>query len=623
MMPQLTLTEIALLLAAMAIAPPLARRFGIGTVLGYLLAGIVLGPHGIRHVFSTHEAHEILELSEFGIVLLLFLIGLELRPKRLWAMRSAIFKVGAAQVTLSAGILALIGIAFGLAWQAALFVGLALALSSTAFALQVMEEQGDLAARHGRLGFAVLLFQDLAAIPLIALVPLFAVGAADVANTMDISTALRGLGTIVAVVLIGHFVLDKMLRLVARTNVKEAMTAAALFTVVGVAILMQKAGLSPALGAFIAGALLAESSYRHQLEADLQPFQGLLLGLFFTAVGMSLDVRIIGADPVKVLGLALALVAVKAAILYGLGRAVGLDDRPARRLGLSLSQGGEFGFVLFSAGVAAGVISGATSNFLIVVITLSMAATPLLLAIDNLVAKSKKGAVPAYDALPPRDEHVVIAGFGRFGQIVARVLRGKKIPFIALDISAEQVDLVKRFGSQAFYGDASRAEILEAAQIGKARAFILAIDDVEGSLRAAALVRNRWPDIPVFARARNRNHAHRLLDLGVTSIQRETFLSALETTREVLVGLGFSERESERVVEQFREHDERRLMEDYAHYSDMEKLQAKARSDAATLERLFAEDSEETEEPKPAKAAKPTLAQPAVPPDKKVVGRAP
>jgi glutathione-regulated potassium-efflux system protein KefB len=324
-----------------------------------------------------------------------------------------------------------------------------------------------------------------------------------------------------------------------------------------------------------------------------------------------------------VLGLALALVAVKAAILYGLGRAVGLDDRPARRLGLSLSQGGEFGFVLFSAGVAAGVISGATSNFLIVVITLSMAATPLLLAIDNLVAKSKKGAVPAYDALPPRDEHVVIAGFGRFGQIVARVLRGKKIPFIALDISAEQVDLVKRFGSQAFYGDASRAEILEAAQIGKARAFILAIDDVEGSLRAAALVRNRWPDIPVFARARNRNHAHRLLDLGVTSIQRETFLSALETTREVLVGLGFSERESERVVEQFREHDERRLMEDYAHYSDMEKLQAKARSDAATLERLFAEDSEETEEPKPAKAAKPTLAQPAVPPDKKVVGRAP
>jgi glutathione-regulated potassium-efflux system protein KefB len=612
MMPNLTLTEIALLLAAMAIAPPLARRFGIGTVLGYLLAGIVLGPHGIRHVFSSHDAHEILELSEFGIVLLLFLIGLELRPKRLWAMRSAIFKVGAAQVTLSALVLAMIGMAFGLAWQAALFVGLALALSSTAFALQVMEEQGDLAARHGRLGFAVLLFQDLAAIPLIALVPLFAVGAADVANTMDMPTALRGLGTIAAVVLIGHFVLDKMLRIVARTNVKEAMTAAALLTVVGVAMLMQKAGLSPALGAFIAGALLAESSYRHQLEADLQPFQGLLLGLFFTAVGMSLDVRIIGADPVKVIGLAAALVAVKTAILYGLGRMTGLDDRPARRLGFSLSQGGEFGFVLFAAGVAAGVITSATSNLLVVVITISMAATPLLLALDKLAARTRKGAAPAYDVLPARDEHVVIAGFGRFGQIVARVLRGKKVPFIALDISSEQVELVKRFGSQAFYGDASRAEILEAAQIGKARAFILAIDDVEASLRAAALVSSRWPDVPIFARARNRNHAHRLLDLGITNIQRETFLSALEITQEVLVGLGFSERESARAVKTFREHDERRLIEDYAHYSDMEKLQAKARSDPATLERLFAEDQAQASAAKDAEAAK--LAKPPPPP---------
>jgi glutathione-regulated potassium-efflux system protein KefB len=332
--------------------------------------------------------------------------------------------------------------------------------------------------------------------------------------------------------------------------------------------------------------------------------------LFFTAVGMSLNLNLVLKEPGTVLGLALALVAVKAIILYGLGRAVGLDNRPARRLGLSLSQGGEFGFVLFAAGLGAGVLSRHTSDLLVAVVTLSMAATPLLLALDRLSARIGKSAAPAYDNLPLRDEHVVIAGFGRFGQIVARVLRGKKIPFIALDISAEQVDLVKKFGSQAFFGDASRGDILEAAQTGKARAFVLAIDDVEASLRTAELVRRQYPHVPIFARARNRNHAHRLLDLGITSIQRETFLSAIETTRQLLVGLGYSERESERVTKTFKAHDQRRLMEDYADYSDMEKMQAKARSDAATLERLFAEDREADKEigdAKPAKLAKPVL----------------
>ncbi len=608
-MLHVTLSEIALLLAAMAIAPPLARRLGIGTVLGYLLAGIVLGPHVLRHVFTPYDAHEILELSEFGIVFLLFLIGLELRPKRLWAMRNAIFNLGGAQVLLTGLVLAASAVAFGLTWKAAIFVGLALALSSTAFALQVMEEQGDLAQRHGRLGFAVLLFQDLAAIPLIALAPLFATAAADVAQAMDLTAALRGLAVIVLVVLIGHFGLDKMLRLVARTQVKEAMTAAALLTVVGVAMLMQMAGLSAALGAFIAGALLAESSYRHQLEADLQPFQGLLLGLFFTAVGMSMDLSILFSNPAKVLLLAAALVATKALILYWLGRRSGLTPRASTRLGLSLSQGGEFAFVLFTAAVAEGVLSDPLSDLLVLVVTLSMAATPLLLALERALAnrRSPQAGLPAYDAnLPAKDEHVVIAGFGRYGQIVARILRGKKIPFIALEISAEQVDLVQKFGSKAFYGDASRPEILEAAQIGKARAFVIAIDDIEASLRAAEYVRARHPDVPIFARARNRNHAHKLLDAGVTNIQRETFLSALETTREILVGLGHSERESDRVIETFREHDERRLMEDYAHYSDMEKLQAKARSDLATLEQLFAEDVEEqVRETKDAKSAKP------------------
>jgi glutathione-regulated potassium-efflux system protein KefB len=398
---------------------------------------------------------------------------------------------------------------------------------------------------------------------------------------------------IALVVVLGYFLLDYLIRLVALTRVKEAMTAAALLTVVGVAILMQMVGVSPALGAFLAGALLAESSYRHQLEADIQPFQGLLLGLFFTATGMSLNLGLVADQPATVFGLAVGLVVLKSLVLTGLGLRRGLELRPARRLGLALSQGGEFAFVLFGVGVTSGVMNWRLSELLVVVVTISMALTPILLAAERVLGGRRKGPDPHFDELPSKDEHVVIAGFGRYGQIVARVLRGKRIPFIALDVSPEQIELVKKFGSKAFYGDASRADILEAAQTGKARAFVLAIDDVEASIRTAELVRRLYPELPVYARARNRNHAHRLLDLGIKAIQRETFLSALETTRQVLTGLGISQREADRDVRIFKAHDERRLSEDYAHYSDMQKLQAKARSDAATLERLFEEDAAE------------------------------
>lgn len=593
-MPEVSLTDVAVLLAALAIAAPLAKWLGIGSVLGYLIAGVLLGPYGMRLVSADYEASRFLHFAEFGVVLLLFLIGLELRPKRLWAMRSAILGLGGAQVAVTSALLAGLAVLFGLPWQAALFAGLALSLSSTAFALQVLEDTGELSARHGRLGFAVLLFQDLAAIPLIALAPLFAVTPAIRGAPMDIWSALAGLGTIAAAVVIGRFGLDPLIRLVALTRVKEAMTAAALLVVVGMTIVIQKAGLSASLGAFLAGALLSESSYRHQLEADIQPFQGLLLGMFFTAVGMSLDIELFVENPLKVLGLVVLLVAVKAAVLYVLGRTEGLAGGPARRLGLALSQGGEFGFVLTAAGFAAGVLPKATAEMMDVVITLSMAATPLAMMLDRLATSWMKAEAPAYDAaLPANDGHVVIAGFGQFGQIIARVLRAKGIQFTALDISAEQVELVKRFGSEAFYGDASRPEILDAAKTDKARAFVLAIDDVEASLRTAELVRSRYPDVPIYARARNRNHAHRLLDLGVTRLRRETFLSSLDITRHLLAGLGFSEREAERTVATFRQHDERRLMDDYKHYTDTQKMQEKARSDALTLEKLFAEDAAE------------------------------
>lgn len=611
-MPELSLIEAAVLLAALAIAAPLAKWLGIGSVLGYLLAGVALGPAGLGLALDNYQANEFLHAAEFGVVLLLFLIGLELRPRRLWAMRSAIFGLGGLQVALTSVLLAGAGILLGLAWPTAMFAGLALSLSSTAFALQVIEETGELSQRHGRLAFAVLLFQDLAAIPLIALAPLFAVSEMAKGKVpMDATSALAGLGTIAAVVIVGHFALDRLIRLVALTRVKEAMTAAALLTVVSVTLVMQKAGLSASLGAFLAGALLSESSYRHQLEADIQPFQGLLLGLFFTAVGMTLNLSLLFSRPLVVLGLVAGLVAIKSLVIYRLGRAEGLADGPARRMGLALSQGGEFGFVLTAAGLAAGVLAKQNADLLDVVVTLSMALTPLLLKLESRLMPPPEAAAPRYDELPENDGHVVIAGFGRFGQIVARALRGKGIPFTALDISPEQIDLVKRFGSKAFYGDASRPEILDAAQTEKARAFVLAIDDVEASLRAAALVRERYPHVPIIARARNRNHAHRLVDLGVDikQIRRETFLSALDVAQKLFVGLGYSEREATRIVTMFQKHDERRLFDDYKHYTDIEKMQERARSDAATLEKLFADDAAEQvriEKQEKDKLAKPT-----------------
>ena len=591
-MPGVTLQEAAVLLAALAIAAPLARWLGIGSVLGYLVAGMLLGPWTLGWMSSDYEAKELLDFAEFGIVLLLFVIGLELRPKRLWSMRNAVFGLGSAQVGITGLVLALIAFALGFAWQTAIFVGFALALSSTAFALQVMEETGDLNTRHGRLGFAVLLFQDISAIPLIALAPLFAIAAVDSAPKMDLIAGLRGLGIIAIAIVAGHYLLDHFVRLVAFARVKEAMTATALLTVVGFAILMQYAGVPASLGAFIAGALLAESSYRHQLEADIQPFEGLLLGLFFTAIGMTIDLRLILEEPGLVLSLVAGLVAIKAIVLYALGRWQGLEPGPARRLGLALAQGGEFAFVLFTVGYSAGALTWETSELLSIVVTLSMAATPIALKLEQLLSRRRKAA-PNYDTPPENDGHVIIAGFGRFGQIVARILRAKRIPFTALDISAEQVEFVKRFGSQAFYGDASRPEILDAADAHRARAFVLAIDDVEGSMRTAEVVRSRYPDLPIYARARNRAHAHRLLDLGVTHLQRSTFLSAIDITKQLLLGLGVSEREAARITRTFRTHDERRLIEDYKLASDLEKLQERARSDVKTLEKLFEEDAAE------------------------------
>jgi glutathione-regulated potassium-efflux system protein KefB len=592
-MTGMTLEQAVWLLAAAAVAAPLAKALRIGSVLGYLLAGVVMGPFGAGKIFSSYSAEQLLHVAEFGVVLLLFMIGLELRPRRLMTMRNAILGLGGAQVALTAIVIAAVALFLGQPFLPALFIGLLLSLSSTAFALQVLEERGELTTRHGRLAFAVLLFQDLAAIPLIALTPLFAAYAVTAGTKMDLIDALKGLLTIGAVIVAGYFLIDRALRLIARAKVREAMTAAALLTVLGVSLVMMKVGLSPALGAFIAGALLAESSYRHQLEADIQPFQGLLLGAFFTAVGMTLNLGLLFHEPRLVIGLALLLVVIKLAVLYGLGLWQGLEPWAARRLGLSISQGGEFAFVLLAGGVAAGVMTRHVSEPLEVAVTLSMALTPLLLMLDDQL--TRRATAPLAFVAPPKEEgHVIIAGFGRFGQIAARILRGKHIPFTALDINPEQIALVERFGSKAFYGDASRLDILEAAQAGKARAFLLAIDDMEASLATARIVREHFPTLPVYARARNRNHVHQLMNLGIKVIRRETYLSALDLSRELLRGLGLKENEVRTTVETFARHDEQMLTQNYKFYTDEQKMMELARSDADTLSRLFDEDQAAT-----------------------------
>jgi len=588
-MYDVTLTQIALFLAAAVVAAPIAKLLRIGNVLGYLLVGVLIGPAVLGLV---SDVNSVLHFAEFGVIMLLFVIGLELRPKRLWAMRTSIFGLGSLQVALTGLVLAGVAMAFGLVWQAALFAGLALALSSTAFALQILEEKEELALRHGRLAFAVLLFQDLAAIPLIALVPLFAVAVGAAGQPMEAVSAAKAIGVILAVVVVGRYLLNGMFRLIARTRVKEAMTASALLTVVGVTLVMQLADLPASLGAFIAGVLLADSDYRHEIMADIAPFEGLLLGLFFTAIGMSLNLGLIAQSPYLVFAIVAGLVAIKSAILFELGRRMGLESAPARRLALALSQGGEFAFALFAAGTTAGVLERPVADLLSVAVTLSMAATPLLLLIDERLAPKVKPA-RTFDEMPDNDGHVVIAGFGRVGQIVARILSAKRIPVTALDSNPEQVDFVRKFGAQIFYGDASRPEILEAAQTGKARAFVLAIDDIEASLRTARVVRRNYPDVPIYARARTRRHVHQLMDEGIKIIRRETFLASVDLTREVLRGLGLPEREVRFTVDTFQAMDRRRLYEDYKHYTDIEKLQSGARSYAQELEELFAKDAAE------------------------------
>ncbi|HEX9627266.1 MAG TPA: monovalent cation:proton antiporter-2 (CPA2) family protein [Acidiferrobacterales bacterium] len=588
------LYEAVLLLAAAVITVPLFRRLGLGAVLGYLAAGVAIGPW----VFGwVRDVENILHFSELGVVLLLFIIGLELQPARLWALRRPVFGLGSAQVAVTGLLLMLPGWAAGLTPTTALVVGLVLSLSSTAFVLQILAEKKQLTTHHGRTSFAILLFQDLAAIPLLAVIPLLAAGAAGEAGGPW--AALEAVAMVAVVIVVGRWLLRPFLRLVAATNIHELFTAAALLVVIGAALLMDRIGLSMALGAFLAGVLVADSEYRHELEADIEPFKGLLLGLYFIAVGMSVNLGLVAARPWTVLGLVAGLMLVKGIAVYAVSRIAGHAHGVAINTALYLPQGGEFAFVLLGVAAAAQVVERALADLLIVVVSLSMAATPLLIAANERLFRigRRAPAEPAYDRVEPKERHVIIAGFGRFGQMVARTLRVKNIPFTALEASFEQVDFVRKFGNKIHFGDASRLDLLRSAGAGQAAAFVLAIDDVEASLRTAQMVRTHYPELVIYARARNRVHAYRLMDLGVRHLVRETFHSSLVLTQDVLRGLGFSAAEADETVQRFREHDEALLERQHKVHHDEAQLIASARQGAAELERLFEQDSRAADRP--------------------------
>jgi glutathione-regulated potassium-efflux system protein KefB len=587
-------------LFAAVLTVPLAKRLQLGAVLGYLLAGVLIGPAVLGLIGNPQS---VMHISELGVVLLLFIIGLELSPRRLWVMRKAVFGVGLAQVLLTASVIGVLAFyLFGQKLNSAIVLGLGLALSSTAFGLQSLAERKELTSPHGRLAFAILLFQDIAAIPLIAMVPLLAGGNATTTPAEDLNHGLQVLGSIAVVVVGGRYLLRPVFRIVAKSGLPEVSTATALLVVIGTAWLMDEVGISMALGAFLAGLLLADSEYRHELEAQIEPFKGLLLGLFFMSVGMGANISLLFSAPVAVLGLTVLLISLKLPLLYLVGRmAGGLNRVSAVRLGIVLAAGGEFAFVVFKIGRDQGLFDARLYDLQVLTITLSMAVTPLLLLLCARLAKPKVEpvAVPPHlreiDTDTPR---VVIAGMGRMGQIVARILRAQKIRFVALDTSVETIELSRSFGGvPVFYGDPMRPEILSAAKVEQAEFFVIATDDPDTNIKTAELVRRLYPHMKIIARARNRQHVHRLVDLGAEAV-RETFHSSLEMSRMTLIGLGLSKAQAAARIETFKQHDEQVLEAQRAIYDDAVKVLQTAQEAREELARLFEADQLQEESPK-------------------------
>jgi len=591
------LTSSLIYLSAAVIAVPLSKALGLGSILGYLGAGIAIGPWGLGLV--TH-VEDILHFAEFGVVLMLFLIGLELEPRRLWSLRRPIFGWGSAQVLGCTALLFLAGVAAGIGWKVSLVAALGLALSSTAIALQVLGERNLLPTGSGQAGFSILLFQDVAAIPILALLPLLGGGAE--AEAADASSraleALKIVGVIAGIVVGGRLLLRPVLRWIAKSETPEIFTAAALLLVVAIAALMQLVGLSMALGAFLAGVLLAESEYRRELETDIEPFKGLLLGLFFIAVGMSIDFAVLRNAPGLMAAIVVGFLAIKGVVIWWLARGIGLPVAERPVFTLLLAQGGEFAFVVFQAAAGARVFPAETASLLIGAVAVSMLLTPLLLvAIDRwwLPRYAGQKASGLAEISESQDAPVIIAGFGRYGQIVGRMLNAQGIRATVLDHDADMVEAARAFGYKVFYGDASRLDLLRVAGAGSARLLVVAVDDVEQSLAIVDLAREHFPHLELVARARDVTHWNQLRDRGVMRVERELFESSLRSARTVLEVLGHTPFEARRHAMRFRRHNLELFEQMHPHYKDRAKLIAVVKQGRRQLEEQMAQERSERE----------------------------
>jgi monovalent cation:proton antiporter-2 (CPA2) family protein len=589
-------------LLAAVISVPIAKRLGLGSVLGYLIAGVAIGP-ALFNLVGEHG--DVMHFAEFGVVMMLFMIGLELRPNLLWRLRGPILGLGGAQVLATAGVFAGGALMLGVAWPSAITIGLILAMSSTAIVLQSLAERGVLKSSGGQSCFSVLLFQDIAVIPILAAMPVLAKvlekkGAAmPIAHESAIShlpgwaQAAITVAAVAAVIVAGRLLLPFVFRYIAKTKLREIFTASALLLVIGIALLMSIVGLSAALGAFVAGVVLADSEYRHQLEADIEPFKGLLLGLFFISVGAGIDFSLIVHQPTLIGGLVVALIAVKLIVLLALGRAFRMEWSAIWLFAFALAQGGEFCFVLLSMALQQSLLGGSITQPLVAAVALSMALTPLLLGLQAKFIQplfSKPKTEREADAIEEQDQPVILAGFGRFGHMCGRLLRANGFGVTVLDSDPDQVELLGRFGMKAFYGDASRLDLLVSAGAERAKIFICAIDDEAKTLEIVDLVRREFPHLKIFARADSRQHAYELINRGVAHVYRETTGSSLELGADALRALGFRANQAHRAARLFKAYDDAGVRELVKHWGDEQTYVSVARQHVENLANVLSND---------------------------------
>jgi monovalent cation:proton antiporter-2 (CPA2) family protein len=574
---------------------PIFKRLGLGSILGYIAAGATLSQVMFLTRSSTHPTIEVEGASQFGglgVVFLLFVIGLELKPSKLWSMRSSVFGLGFLQMAITSVALAGFAHMLGLPWSSSIICGFALSLTSTAFALQLLNEKNHLQTAYGQQSFSVLLFQDIVAIPALAIIPFFALNYdANTATAFSPTAIGRVILVFLFIIVCGRFLLRPVLRMIAWTQTREIFTATALLFVIGVSLIMEAQGISMSLGAFFAGMLLADSEYRHEIESDIEPFKGLLLGLFFISVGMSVNFSLVKKEYALIGFLAVALVSVKFIINYFLGRQFKLPVRSAQNMAIVLSPAGEFGFVIFAVARGGGLLSPYYANVLVATVTLSMVVTPIIFMLKERFGDRYFNEPTAeFDPIKDDRPQVIIAGFGRVGQMTARILRVLWIPFTALELDGEHVEVVRKFGNKVYYGDASRLDLLTAAGAQNAEIFVIAIDDPEASKRIVQTIKLHFPHLKIISRVRNRQHAFEMMDLGVTNIYRETFGSSLEMAEQVLLDLGMPIEKARNTVRTFRKHDEENLQQQQLIRHDENELIAFSKKAVDQLEKTIQSD---------------------------------